>query len=308
MAQMNRGTVVGVFERREHADQAVAELHRAGFRDEDIGFAVRGGDAPEGATDATQTQAGEGAATGLLTGGVIGGIVGAAAAGLIPGIGPVIAGGVLASVLGGAAVGAAAGGLLGALMGLGVPEEEARYYETEFEAGRTIVTVRAGERFNEADEILRSLGAYDVRQGSAPFSQESDSPTKTGAAAGVRDDDVSRQKAFPTAQSRQTAGPGRSSSWDEVAPTYRDAWERQHGQSGRRWQDEEAGYRFGYEMSHDPRFSDRDWRDAETDLSTEYEEWSRRRGYHASGASTWEHVRGRARGTWESLRQTIQAR
>ena len=48
----------------------------------------------------------------------------------IPGVGPIIAGGALASTLAGAGIGAAAGGLLGALVGLGIPEEEARYYET----------------------------------------------------------------------------------------------------------------------------------------------------------------------------------
>ncbi|MFN0070720.1 MAG: hypothetical protein ACKVVP_04420 [Chloroflexota bacterium] len=291
MRTSNRETVVGVFERREQADNAVAELRRVGFQDDDIGFAVRGGEAPEGTSDMNQGGAGEGAATGLLTGGVIGGLVGAAASGLIPGIGPVIAGGILASVLGGAAVGAAAGGLLGALMGLGVPEEEARYYQTEFEAGRIIVTVKAGARFDEADGILRTHGAYDVHRGSArELTSSTHQPTPQA----------------PTLGSNQFSGSRRS--WDEVEPTYRDAWERQHGSSGRRWHDEEAGYRFGFEMSHDPRFRERDWSDSEADLQREYGEWSRRHGYRSTTDDPWSQARESVRGTWESLRNRQRAR
>jgi hypothetical protein len=51
--------------------------------------------------------------------------------------------------------------VLGALIGLGVPENEAREYETEFTIGRIIVTVRAGSRYAEAAAILR---AHDARR------------------------------------------------------------------------------------------------------------------------------------------------
>jgi len=60
-----------------------------------------------------------------------------------------------------AASGAAIAGLAGALIGLGIPEEEAHYYEGEFKAGRTLVTVRAPGRYEEAHDILRRFGAYD---------------------------------------------------------------------------------------------------------------------------------------------------
>jgi uncharacterized protein (TIGR02271 family) len=56
------------------------------------------------------------------------------------------------------------GGLIGALVGAGVPEEEAGYYEGEFKAGRTIVTVTADGREDEARSILRHFGAYDVHR------------------------------------------------------------------------------------------------------------------------------------------------
>jgi uncharacterized protein (TIGR02271 family) len=105
------------------------------------------------------TGAGIGAATGLGVGGLWGlGIM----AGVLPAIGPAIAGGALATLLTSAAAGAATGGLLGALAGMGIPEDEAEYYEGEFERGGTIVTVRADHRYDEAKRVLQQFGAYDV--------------------------------------------------------------------------------------------------------------------------------------------------
>ena len=288
MITTNAGTIVGVFEHREDADRAVEDLRRAGVRDDDIGFAVRGSETTQEENDIAGTVAGEGAATGMLTGGVLGGLVGAAASGLIPGFGPVIAAGILSTILGGAAVGAAAGGMLGALMGLGIPEDEARYYQCEFEAGRVIITVKASGRYDEADRILRSHGAYDVRQ--SP-STEFEAPARR-----------SYGEAIPLG-SPSTTHADTHPSWDEVAPTYRDAWEREHGMSGRHWHDEEAGYHFGYEMARDPRFMERDWADAEEDMRTEYDDWAARHGYMSNYDDPWSHVRETARGTWETLRQ-----
>ena len=48
------------------------------------------------------------------------------------------------------------------LVSMGLPEEEARYYQSELELGRTIVTVEAGDRREDALEILRSNGGYDA--------------------------------------------------------------------------------------------------------------------------------------------------
>ena len=48
------------------------------------------------------------------------------------------------------------------LVSMGVPEDEARYYQGELELGRTIVTVEAGDRREDALEILRSNGGYDA--------------------------------------------------------------------------------------------------------------------------------------------------
>jgi hypothetical protein len=188
-------------------------------------------------------------------------------------------------------VGAAAGGMLGALMGLGIPEDEARYYQSEFEAGRVIITVKASDRYDEADRILRSHGAYDVRQSMAV---DLGSPAKRSYNDDFRVGDAGRAESSPH-------------SWDEVAPTYRDAWERQHGMSGRHWHDEEAGYHFGYVMSHDPRFQDREWNESEDDLRKEYDDWAARHGYKSTYDDPWSHVRDSARGTWDALRHKARA-
>ena len=156
-----RSTVVGVFESRDAAERAVDALQQAGFRPDQVGFAMRGGgDVPVGATDTVE---GNNAGAGAATGAILGGLLGAAAALLIPGIGPVLALGTLGgSVLTGAVAGGALGALAGALIGMGIPEEEARYYQGEFESGRAVVTVKAEARAAEAEEIMRRFGAYDV--------------------------------------------------------------------------------------------------------------------------------------------------
>jgi hypothetical protein len=181
MTTTRRTAAVGIFDNDDQARRAIDALKRAGFRDDQIGFIRRRVDADR------DTDTGTRVATGVVGGGVLGGILGAAASLLIPGLGPAIAGGILAATLGGAAIGAAAGGIIGALTDIGVPEEEARYYQGEFEAGRVIVTVRADGREREARDILRQNGARDAtdRAGSydpnAPGARRDDVPVPPGA-------------------------------------------------------------------------------------------------------------------------------
>lgn len=165
-----RMTAVGVFENPEDAQKAVKELKRAGFREDEIGIAGRDSKTVSGGTEVKDkgSHATTGAAAGLAAGAGIGALWGIGIiAGLLPAIGPAIAGGTLATILSSAAAGAAAVGLAGALIGLGLPEEEAKYYEGEFHAGRTIVTVRSETKYDEAVAILRRFGAYDYTSASS---------------------------------------------------------------------------------------------------------------------------------------------
>jgi hypothetical protein len=68
----------------------------------------------------------------------------------------------LGVILSNAAAGAGLVGLVGALVGAGIPEHEAEYYQDEFEAGRTIVTVSTNARQSDAGAVLRRYGAYDI--------------------------------------------------------------------------------------------------------------------------------------------------
>jgi hypothetical protein len=171
---VNTRAVVGVFHNQDKADAAVADLYDAGFTHDQIGVVARTDTGSGDWSDPTAREAtvdidddGTGAEEGAVAGAAVGAGVGGLwalgiAAGALPAIGPVVAGGVLASLLASAALGAAAGGLVGALIGLGVPEEEAQYYEEEFRSGRILVTVRANGREEEAREILLSHGAVGV--------------------------------------------------------------------------------------------------------------------------------------------------
>lgn len=162
MTMSKRSTVVGVFESHTQADKAVDELRRVGFRNDQIGVVAPHPNRSEYKETDKGSKWEEGAVTGALAGAGVGGLVGLGImAGVIPVFGPVIAGGTLAVILANAAGGAAIAGLVGSLIGSGIPEEEARWYESEFKSGRTIVTVKADGRYDEAAAILRRHGAYD---------------------------------------------------------------------------------------------------------------------------------------------------
>ncbi|HEX2170920.1 MAG TPA: general stress protein [Dehalococcoidia bacterium] len=160
--------LVGVFESRDQAEQAVDALERAGFGADQIGFVTHDRSADrsdaggfEAPTGQTTSASGQGVVSGVLGGGVLGGLIGAAASLLMPGIGPVVAGGILASTVAGAGLSAVAGGFVGIFADLGIPEEEARYYDGEYRAGRSLVTVKSDGRHAEAMDILRRFGASD---------------------------------------------------------------------------------------------------------------------------------------------------
>jgi uncharacterized protein (TIGR02271 family) len=180
MASHTNDTVVGVFRNSDDARSAIQALKEAGFREDEIGLASS---RQEGFRDATNenldadleaddTYAASGAATGLAAGAGMGALWGLGIlAGVLPAIGPAIAGGTLAAILSSAAAGAAAAGIAGALIGMGIPKDEAEFYESEVKAGRTVVSVNAGSRRSEAIAILQRFGGYDMStRGDADFS------------------------------------------------------------------------------------------------------------------------------------------
>lgn len=136
--------VVGSYETENEAIRAIEDLQREGYNSEDISVLSKDKRETETIAEETGTHAGEGAATGAVTGGALGGLGGVLAgigALAIPGIGPIVAAGPIAAGLAGAAAGAGVGGLAGALIGMGIPEDEAKEYESRFNEGKILVLV-----------------------------------------------------------------------------------------------------------------------------------------------------------------------
>jgi len=141
-----RYTAVAIFDTHAQADQAVQELHKRGFRPDQIGVVARTNKGVEEKVEGNLT---EGAGIGMLVGASLGGLL--AGAGAAPGA---AAGGLLMGLLEGGVV----GGALGALIGTGIPEQEAHYYQRELDAGHTIVAVNSDACYEEAEEVLRHHG------------------------------------------------------------------------------------------------------------------------------------------------------
>ncbi|MEI8376216.1 MAG: general stress protein [Planctomycetota bacterium] len=164
MSVANCTTIVGVFYDRSEAVRAIDELGKAGFRNDQIGIVCR---EPQWKTvvknrGEAETYMAEGAVAGALAGASIGGLMGMGIlAGVIPVIGPAIAAGTLATILTSAAGGAAIAGLGGALVGWGIPEEHAKYYESQLQAGRIVVTVHADDCCDIVHTILENHGGYN---------------------------------------------------------------------------------------------------------------------------------------------------
>jgi hypothetical protein len=159
MARPTAGTIVGVFETPQRAQKAVMELKAAGFTEDQIGVISRNDEGKVVGKTADDRSEATGAATGAAAGAGLGALWGLGIlAGVLPGIGPAIVGGTLGVLLSSAAAGAAAAGIAGALIGLGVPEEEASFYEGEFKSGRTLVTVKAGAKSPSAQQVVERNG------------------------------------------------------------------------------------------------------------------------------------------------------
>src|SRR5262245_11091606 len=113
------------------------------------------------------TKAPEGAAAGAGTGAILGGALGwLAGVGMlaIPGLGPLIAAGPILAALSGAAIGGGIGGLTGALVGLGIPEFEAKQYESRLRGGNILMCVHVedSEEAGLVRQIMSEEKAEDI--------------------------------------------------------------------------------------------------------------------------------------------------
>lgn len=168
---------VGVFSRRQDAEQALHELQRSGFPMHKVSIIARDAerqadiagvdvnDSPD-KTSHSGNKADEGVTAGALTGGALGGIAGLLV-GLgslaIPGVGPIVLAGEVATALAttaaGGAIGAVAGGLVGGLIGLGIPEAQARVYSDRVSQGDYLIIVNGTDgEIDHAEAILNHRG------------------------------------------------------------------------------------------------------------------------------------------------------
>ncbi len=189
-----RTLVVGIFTDAGSAVDAIQELRRSSFSDDQLGFVVRyntdkhgcnilardiidllatGAVLPlpvaETSTPVEQIDSAliveekpqdtqEKNPARFIIGGVIGGTLGTVATLQLPGIGPVVAGGTLIAPLGVAA----AGSLTPSFLSIGISEHKSSYYEQQFQAGSIILTVKAATQQQEAQDVLHYHRACSI--------------------------------------------------------------------------------------------------------------------------------------------------
>ena len=164
---MSKKSVFCLAQDEVQASNIVENLKNAGFSNNDISVLLPDKGSTREFAHKKATKAPEGAATGAGTGAVLGGALGWLAgigALAIPGVGPLIAAGPIMAALSGAAVGGATGGLIGSLVGMGIPEYEAKRYESQLREGRVLISVHSddGDETKRAKEIFKNAGATDI--------------------------------------------------------------------------------------------------------------------------------------------------
>jgi len=145
----------------------VDKLKSAGFSNSDISVLMANKSGTKDFAVDNATKAPEGAATGAGTGAVLGGGLGWLAgigALAIPGVGPLIAAGPIMAALTGAAIGGTVGGLTGALVGMGIPEYEAKRYESKVKSGNALISVHSEDaaETDRAKTIFEAAGGQDI--------------------------------------------------------------------------------------------------------------------------------------------------
>jgi uncharacterized membrane protein len=174
---MMANTILGIFDDPVAARRAVEALRASPLRLDDISIVSRATDSGAAPSSAADVSAGEGATVGAVWGGLVG-----LAALLIPGVGPFIAVGALGAALTGALTGALVGGIAAALIDFGgIPEDDARAYEQQVHAGRTLVAIKAREEDAvEVRRILAASGAESIRDNQTDMTSSTNAPVHIG--------------------------------------------------------------------------------------------------------------------------------
>jgi uncharacterized protein (TIGR02271 family) len=169
-------TVVGLFDDRAAAQNAVRELMEERFTNDQISVISKKPDGKGVQVEYVEEdghQQVEDMAKGAGTGAAIGGAAAlllSLTALSIPGIGPVLAAGPIAALIAGAGIGATAGGLVSGLTRLGIEDDDARTYAEGLKRGGTLVTVESGDhRADRAVAVMRRCGAVEIDKRAAEW-------------------------------------------------------------------------------------------------------------------------------------------
>jgi len=160
-------SVFGLFHDQNTLGRAVETLQTAGFPTTDISVLMPRSQSEQPFAHEHHTKAPEGATAGAVAGGVVVGglglLVGLGAL-AIPGLGPLLAAGPIIAALAGLGAGGAVGGIAGALVGMGIPEYEAKRYESFVEGGGTLMSVHCDDEAaaHRARGILDGFGATGI--------------------------------------------------------------------------------------------------------------------------------------------------
>jgi len=160
-------SVFGLFHDEATLARAVDALKAAGFRETDISALLPDRASTQAFAHEKHTKAPEGAAAGATAGVIGGGTVGlllGLGAIAIPGLGAFLAAGPIVAALAGAGAGGAVGTLTGALIGMGIPEYEAKRYESFLHDGGALVSVHADDEdwARKARSLLDGFGGTDI--------------------------------------------------------------------------------------------------------------------------------------------------
>lgn len=171
-------TVVGLFDDFAQAKTVAVELERAGVSHDDISVLANNETAAHGPNDIVDAPSttGHAMAKDATVGAEIGGVLGLLAGlsiFIIPGLGFIAGAGWLAGMLTGAGIGAVTGGLVGALTHVGVPHEDAAYFNEGVRRGGTLVAVRAEDAgVANIAQLLSSHGAVNIEERAATYRSE----------------------------------------------------------------------------------------------------------------------------------------
>lgn len=162
-----RSAIFAIFEDQLALELTVDTLKVQGFRNSDISILMQSKEQTSDFAHKKNTKAPEGLATGatagLFAGGALGWLVGIGLL-TIPGLGPLVAAGPIMATLAGAGVGGTVGGVTGGLIGLGIPEYEAKRYESSLHRGGKLISIHVDDSQWEtkAKKILEDHGAKDI--------------------------------------------------------------------------------------------------------------------------------------------------